>query len=156
MNSGLHKCVPTLNLLSLPTELAYSAADESASTGGYNKLGKQVSLFPVSMCFNLYIVYMKVHSPHDVRHDFIWRMFQVETGEIQQAATMLSPVRPRPTLLTVQQFCQQHPAFTQGGIRWLLFNREENGLKRAVVQVGRRVLIDVDGFFRWLDEQNDR
>lgn len=59
-------------------------------------------------------------------------------------------------LLTVKQFCQANPAFTEGGIRWLLFNREENGLARAVVKVGRRVLIDVNQFFRWLSEQNER
>jgi hypothetical protein len=62
----------------------------------------------------------------------------------------------RPTLLTVKQFCQQHPAFTQGSMRWLLFNRQTNGLEPAVLKVGRRVLIDVDAFFRWLDEQNGR
>lgn len=58
-------------------------------------------------------------------------------------------------LHTVQQFCQAHPAFTPGGLRWLLFNRDINGLERAVVKVGRRVLIDEDKFFVWLDEQND-
>ena len=40
--------------------------------------------------------------------------------------------RSRPTMLTVKQFCQHHPAFTQGGMRWLLFNRQENGLQCAV------------------------
>ena len=80
----------------------------------------------------------------------------MEVSEVQQAANMLSPAQPRPTLLTVRQFCERHPAFTQGGMRWLLFNREENGMKRAVVQVGRRVLIDVDEFFFWLDQRNGR
>ena len=58
------------------------------------------------------------------------------------------------TLLTVKQFCQQNPAFTEGGLRWLLFNRQDNGLARAVFKVGRRVLIDVDEFYLWLDQQN--
>ena len=84
-----------------------------------------------------------------------WRLPVVEDSP-KQTINAGAAATPRPALLTVRQFCQQHPAFTQGGIRWLLFNREENGLKRAVVQVGRRVLIDVDGFFRWLDEQNGR
>jgi hypothetical protein len=81
-------------------------------------------------------------------------MFQVEVSQIQQTTIMPSPLQPRPTLLTVKQFCQQHPAFTQGGIRWLLFNREENGLDGAVVKVGRRVLIDVDQFFVWVAQNN--
>ena len=57
-------------------------------------------------------------------------------------------------LRTVPQVCEAHPAFTSGGIRWLLFNRDINGLECAVVKVGRRVLIDEDRFFTWLDEQN--
>lgn len=60
------------------------------------------------------------------------------------------------TLVTVQQFCHQFPAFTLGGLRWLLFHRQENDLQRAVLKIGRRVLIDVDEFFAWLDEQNGR
>jgi hypothetical protein len=56
-------------------------------------------------------------------------------------------------LHTVQQFCQAHPAFTPGGLRWLLFHRETNGLKCAIVRVGRRLLIDEDKFFAWLETQ---
>ena len=63
---------------------------------------------------------------------------------------------PPYSLLTVKQFCQQHPAFTHGGLRWLLFHRQENGLNRAVFKVGRRILIDVDQFFGWLAQQNGR
>ena len=62
----------------------------------------------------------------------------------------------RPNLMTLKQFCQRYPAFPQGGMRWLLFHREQNGLKHAVVKVGRKVLIDVDRFFLWLEQQNGR
>jgi hypothetical protein len=68
--------------------------------------------------------------------------------------SVLSPSRP--TLLTVRQFTEAHPAFTHGGLRWLLFHRQQNGLERAVVKVGRKVLIDVDQFFLWLAQQNGR
>jgi hypothetical protein len=56
--------------------------------------------------------------------------------------------------MTVRQLTEQYPAFSMGGIRWLLFHRQENGLDRAVLKVGRRVLIDVDQFFGWLAQQN--
>ena len=62
----------------------------------------------------------------------------------------------RPNFMTVKQFCQQYPVFTQGGMRWLLFHRQQNGLDHAVVKVGRKVLIDVDQFFLWLEQQNGR
>jgi hypothetical protein len=54
-------------------------------------------------------------------------------------------------LMTVRQFCAAHPAFTEGSLRWLLFNRETNGLATALVTKGRRLWIDVDAFFAWLD-----
>jgi len=69
---------------------------------------------------------------------------------------MHEPMTPKRHLLTVKQFCQENPAFTEGGLRWLLFNRQDNGLDRAVLKVGRRVLIDVDEFYLWLDQQNGR
>jgi hypothetical protein len=59
-------------------------------------------------------------------------------------------------LRTVKQFCEEHPAFTQGSLRWLLFNRRTNELERAVLKIGRRVFIDPDAFFSWVDEQNGR
>jgi hypothetical protein len=68
----------------------------------------------------------------------------------------LSPPTHRRTLRTVKQLAQANPAFTQASLRWLLFNREINGLQRVVVKVGRRLLIDEEEFFAWIDEQNGR
>ncbi|HEY2345413.1 MAG TPA: DNA-binding protein [Xanthomonadaceae bacterium] len=51
---------------------------------------------------------------------------------------------------TVEQLAEKYPAFTIPSLRWLLFNREHNGLKSAVVQLGRRVLIDEQAFVAWL------
>jgi hypothetical protein len=59
-------------------------------------------------------------------------------------------------LRTVRQICEAFPAFKSGTIRWWLFHRRTNGFDRAVVKVGRRVLIDTYEFFAWIDEQNGR
>lgn len=64
-------------------------------------------------------------------------------------------VGPR-QLRTVDQFCEEHFAFTRGGMRWLLFHRKHNGLDKAVVRIGRKLLIDLDKFFEWVDAQNGR
>lgn len=71
----------------------------------------------------------------------------------QQDRTTRSSVSPIATrnLMTVHQFCAAHPAFTEGSIRWLLFNRDTNGLSVALVKKGRRLWIDVDAFFDWLE-----
>lgn len=39
---------------------------------------------------------------------------------------------------------------TKGGIRWMLFNRRTNGLDSAVIQIGRKILIDETAFVAWL------
>lgn len=51
---------------------------------------------------------------------------------------------------TVEQFAKKYPAFTPASLRWQLFNRSTNGLDAAVVQLGRRVLIDEAAFVAWL------
>src|SRR5262245_4480440 len=53
-------------------------------------------------------------------------------------------------LLSVQELATRHPGFTVGGLKWLLFKREENGLGSAVVQSGRKILIDERKFLDWL------
>jgi hypothetical protein len=61
-----------------------------------------------------------------------------------------------PTLSTVNQFTDKHPAFTKGGIRALIFNENQNGLAKsgAVVRLGRKVLINEYKFFAWIESQN--
>ena len=70
------------------------------------------------------------------------------------------------TLYTVRQFSEKHPAFPPAGLRHLIFLAEErecskgklpgNGLKEsgAILRAGRKLLIDEDRFFNWLDQQN--
>ena len=57
------------------------------------------------------------------------------------------------TLKTVKQVANSSSAFTENSLRWLIFCRETNGLSRALVKVGSRVLIDVPEFELWLEEK---
>ena len=60
------------------------------------------------------------------------------------------------TYLTVQQFTNKHAAFNTGGMRSLIFNEHQNGLAKsgAIIRIGRKVLIDQDLFFSWVQSQN--
>ncbi|MBL3589173.1 MAG: hypothetical protein JMN24_05165 [gamma proteobacterium endosymbiont of Lamellibrachia anaximandri] len=62
-----------------------------------------------------------------------------------------------PTLLTIKQFSVKHPAFPVGGLRWNVFNAETNGMASAgvIVRNGRRILLNEERFFTWLERQND-
>jgi|GEM_PF-1854714 len=57
---------------------------------------------------------------------------------------------------TVNQYADENPAFSQGGLRHLIFNENSNGLAEsgAVVRVGRKVLIDGDKFADWIASQH--
>ena len=70
-------------------------------------------------------------------------------------------------LLTVKQFSQKHQAFSEGSLRWLIFNARErfsasgepfggNGLEEAgaILRIGRKVLIDEEKFFDWTEARS--
>lgn len=44
-------------------------------------------------------------------------------------------------------------AFTESSIRWLVFNENTNGFSKCVRRIGRKVLIDLDQFESWIDQQ---
>jgi hypothetical protein len=78
-----------------------------------------------------------------------------EIEELRRKLTSLSPaIEP----LTVHQLVKRHPALTLGGIRWLLFHREANGLERsgAVIRRGRRIYFDEARFLSWFTSQRSR
>jgi hypothetical protein len=63
-----------------------------------------------------------------------------------------------PILSTVPQFCTKHPFITQGGLRFQIFNEENNGLAEsgAIVRIGRRVLINEPKYFGWIESVQKR
>jgi hypothetical protein len=63
-----------------------------------------------------------------------------------------------PVLLTVSQFCEKHSFVSQGGLRFQIFNASDNGLAsiRAIVRMGRKVLIDEERYFQWVESLRRR
>ena len=61
----------------------------------------------------------------------------------------------RRNLKTIPEKAAQGP-FTEGQLRWFVFQAATNGLAAAdaVVRVGRRVYLDDDRFDDWIDAQN--
>ncbi len=58
-------------------------------------------------------------------------------------------------LCSVKNLPNKYPDsnFTESSIRWLIFNKDSNGFASCVLKLGRKVLIDLDKFEEWLDEQ---
>ncbi len=56
-------------------------------------------------------------------------------------------------LLTVIQFSEKHPAFSVPGLRHYIHFAKENNFEDVVVRVKRRVLLDEEKFFEWIEDQ---
>ena len=60
----------------------------------------------------------------------------------------------QPQILTVKQFSQKFPAFTEASLRYLIFHSNSNGLHCCLRRIGRKILIIEAEFFNWLDSQD--
>lgn len=59
------------------------------------------------------------------------------------------------SFLTVKQTAEKYPAFSENSLRWIIFNSKLNGATAFIRKVGRKVLIDADGFVSWIDSQKE-
>lgn len=55
--------------------------------------------------------------------------------------------------LTVRELAEAPGWPTESALRAMIFNADSNGLAPAIKRVGRRVLIDVERFWAWVDGQ---
>jgi hypothetical protein len=72
-------------------------------------------------------------------------------AELAQLRQRLGALESPPAPLTVRQFCDRF-GWSENQLRWLLFNREHNGLAEAVCGRGR-LLIDAHRFFEILKRE---
>lgn len=55
--------------------------------------------------------------------------------------------------LTVAQLSHRYPAFSQGSIRWLIFNMDTNGFNIVVRKIGRKVVLSLSNFKKFIENQ---
>ena len=58
----------------------------------------------------------------------------------------------RRNIIPLTHWPKHHPWPSIGGLRHLVANADRNEFHRVIRRVGRRVLIDEQAFFEWLDE----
>ena len=56
-------------------------------------------------------------------------------------------------LFTVPQMAEEHPAFSQSALRHLIFDAKRNKFNTVIKRIGRKVLIDEEAFFDWVEMQ---
>ena len=57
--------------------------------------------------------------------------------------------------VTIRQLTTCNPAFTERGIRALIFRAKYNGFNRCIRRIGRKILISKSAFSHWIEEQSD-
>ena len=70
-------------------------------------------------------------------------------------STLIPMANPPRTLLTIKQFAEPNPFITESGLRFQIFHRKANGLESssALIRLGRKILIDEERYFGWVDSQ---
>lgn len=54
--------------------------------------------------------------------------------------------------LTVAQLAQRYPSFTQGSIRWLIYNGDKNGFNKVVRRIGTKIILNLREFRRFIQD----
>lgn len=54
---------------------------------------------------------------------------------------------------TVRQMPEIYPSFSEASIRWLIFNKNSNGFSACMRKLGKKIIIDLDDFEKWISEQ---
>lgn len=57
-------------------------------------------------------------------------------------------------LIPLTEWPKHHSWPPLGGLRHLVFYADQNGFDKVIRRAGRRVLIDEQEFFAWINEQN--
>ena len=63
--------------------------------------------------------------------------------------------QPRLRLGDVDDVVREHPAFTTPAIRTLIHRSKDNGLDKHIYRLGRKVMLDLDGFQQWIREKQE-
>lgn len=59
-------------------------------------------------------------------------------------------------LIPLTKWPENHSYPPLGQLRALVFNANKNGFHKVIRRCGRRVLLDQDEYFIWLDSQNNK
>lgn len=65
-----------------------------------------------------------------------------------------NPIQPHQNLFTVRQFAEKHSFITEGALRNSIFFAKTNGMEKVMKRIGRKILIDENAYFEWIEKNN--
>jgi hypothetical protein len=81
-------------------------------------------------------------------------MRENESDDKKQTRTLTTSTLSVLRLLTISEWSKFHSWPSESGLRNIIFKKHENGFDKVVRKVGKRVLIDEDAFFRWVENKD--
>lgn len=75
--------------------------------------------------------------------------FEAATNKI--APSTAQEDTPERRLIPLSNWSEYHDWPPQGGLRHLVFHSDRNGFDKVIRRAGRRILIDEQAFFEWID-----
>jgi hypothetical protein len=64
----------------------------------------------------------------------------------------LKEITSTTNLLSIRQLALKHSAFSESALRWHIHMADSNGLRPAIIRVGRKILIREKAFLVWIEE----
>lgn len=68
----------------------------------------------------------------------------------------MSEINKNDEYVTVAQLAQRYPAFSEGSIRWMIFNANTNGFHKVIRRIGRKVVLNLTNFKKFLEENTQK
>ena len=59
-------------------------------------------------------------------------------------------------LIPLTKWTEFHTWPTAAALRYYVFNGDFNGFNTVYKRIGRRILIDEEAFFRWIEQKNNQ
>lgn len=64
--------------------------------------------------------------------------------------------KPLKRLIPIPDWKKRYDWPKESTIRYWIFHADENGFNKAIVRVGRRILIDEEAFFQWIQNNQGK
>lgn len=68
--------------------------------------------------------------------------------------THIEPQQKKPKYIPVSKWEDYHDWPTIPSLRWMIHNKERNGIGPCIKKVGGRVLVNEEAFFKWVESQS--
>lgn len=80
----------------------------------------------------------------------------IENSKERKEQSVVTEKQKERKLIPLVEWPKMHTWPPLGGLRHLVFHAKANGFDRVIRRIGKRILIDEQEFFNWVDGQQEK